>query len=79
MSKSLGNVVDPFDLIDEFGSDATRFYFLREVNFGSDGDYSHEKCVNRCNADLANDFGNLAQRSLSMIAKKLRRQGADAG
>ncbi|MGJ8528320.1 methionine--tRNA ligase [Maritalea sp.] len=69
MSKSLGNVVDPFEIIDEFGVDPVRFFFLREVNFGNDGDYSREKFINRCNADLANDFGNLAQRSLSMIAK----------
>jgi len=69
MSKSLGNVVDPFEIIDEFGVDPVRFFFLREVNFGNDGDYAREKFINRCNADLANDFGNLAQRSLSMIAK----------
>jgi len=69
MSKSLGNVVDPFEIIDEFGVDAVRFFFLREINFGNDGDYGREKFINRCNADLANDFGNLAQRSLSMIAK----------
>ncbi|MCZ4273092.1 methionine--tRNA ligase [Maritalea porphyrae] len=69
MSKSLGNVVDPFEIIDEFGVDAVRFFFLREINFGNDGDYGREKFINRCNADLANDFGNLAQRSLSMIGK----------
>lgn len=69
MSKSLGNVVDPFELIGEFGIDPVRFYFLREVSFGSDGDYSRDKFINRNNADLANDLGNLAQRSLSMVAK----------
>jgi methionyl-tRNA synthetase len=69
MSKSLGNVVDPFDLVEEFGVDPVRFFFLREVSFGNDGDYAREKFINRANADLANDFGNLAQRSLSMIAK----------
>ena len=69
MSKSVGNVVDPFALADQYGVDAMRYYFLREVNFGSDGSYSHETIVNRINADLANDLGNLAQRSLSMVAK----------
>jgi methionyl-tRNA synthetase len=69
MSKSLGNVVDPFTLVDHYGVDQTRYFFLREVPFGSDGNYSHEAIVNRINADLANDLGNLAQRSLSMIAK----------
>jgi methionyl-tRNA synthetase len=69
MSKSLGNVVDPFELVDEFGADAVRYYFLREVNFGNDGDYARDKFITRCNADLANDLGNLAQRSLSMVAK----------
>jgi methionyl-tRNA synthetase len=69
MSKSVGNVIDPFNLIKEFGVDQLRFFFLREVPFGKDGNYSHEAIVNRINADLANDIGNLAQRSLSMIAK----------
>jgi methionyl-tRNA synthetase len=69
MGKSVGNVVDPFELIEEFGVDPVRFFFLREVSFGNDGDYAREKFVNRANADLANDFGNLAQRSLSMINK----------
>lgn len=69
MSKSLGNVIDPFELVDEFGADAVRYFFLREVSFGNDGDYSHEKLINRVNADLANNLGNLAQRSLSMINK----------
>ncbi|MCB1516059.1 MAG: methionine--tRNA ligase, partial [Hyphomicrobiaceae bacterium] len=69
MSKSLGNVIDPFELIDEFGADPVRFYFLREVSFGHDGDYGREKFISRNNADLANDLGNLVQRSLSMIAK----------
>jgi methionyl-tRNA synthetase len=69
MSKSLGNVVDPIELADAFGVDALRYFLLREVSFGSDGSYSPEAIVTRVNADLANNFGNLAQRSLSMIAK----------
>ncbi|MCS6760690.1 MAG: methionine--tRNA ligase [Candidatus Devosia symbiotica] len=69
MSKSLGNVVDPFALSEEFGPDALRYFLLREVSFGQDGDYSHDKLINRVNADLANNLGNLAQRSLSMINK----------
>jgi len=69
MSKSVGNVIDPFTLADHYGIDQMRYFFLREVPFGQDGNYSHEAIVNRINADLANDLGNLAQRSLSMIAK----------
>jgi methionyl-tRNA synthetase len=69
MSKSVGNVVDPFAMIQEYGLDQVRYFFLREVPFGQDGNYSHEAIVNRINADLANDLGNLAQRSLSMIAR----------
>jgi methionyl-tRNA synthetase len=71
MSKSVGNVIDPFALADAYGVDQLRYFFLREVPFGQDGNYSHEAIVNRINADLANDLGNLAQRSLSMIAKQL--------
>jgi len=70
MSKSVGNVIDPFALADAYGVDQLRYFFLREVPFGQDGNYSHEAIVNRTNADLANDLGNLAQRSLSMIAKQ---------
>ena len=69
MSKSVGNVIDPFALIEHYGLDQVRYFLLREVPFGQDGNYSHEAIVNRTNADLANDLGNLAQRSLSMIAK----------
>ena len=69
MSKSVGNVVDPFALIETFGRDPVRYFFLREVAFGQDGSYSAEAIINRINADLANGLGNLAQRSLSMIAK----------
>ena len=71
MSKSVGNVIDPFTLAEHYGVDPLRYFFLREVPFGQDGNYSHEAIVNRMNADLANDLGNLAQRSLSMIAKNL--------
>ncbi|HET6526045.1 methionine--tRNA ligase [Sphingopyxis sp.] len=71
MSKSLGNVVDPMALADRFGVDALRYYLLREVSFGQDGSYSAEAIVRTANADLANSFGNLAQRSLSMIFKNL--------
>ena len=74
MSKSLGNVVDPMDLIATYGVDPLRYFVLREVPFGGDGNYSHEAIIQRINADLANDLGNLAQRSLSMIAKNC--QGA---
>ncbi len=69
MSKSVGNVVSPQSMIEQYGVDQVRYFFLREVPFGQDGNYSHEAIVNRVNADLANDLGNLAQRSLSMIAK----------
>ena len=69
MSKSVGNVIDPFALIDGYGLDQVRYFFMREVPFGQDGSYSHDAIVARTNADLANGLGNLAQRSLSMIAK----------
>ena len=69
MGKSVGNVIDPFDLVEAYGLDQLRYFLLREVPFGQDGSYSHEAIVNRTNADLANDLGNLAQRCLSMIQK----------
>ena len=71
MSKSVGNVVDPFVLADRFGVDQLRYFLMREVPFGQDGSYSPEAIVNRVNAELANSFGNLAQRTLSMIHKNL--------
>jgi len=71
MSKSVGNVIDPFALADAYGVDPLRYFLLREVPFGQDGNYSHEAIVARINADLANDLGNLAQRSLSMVARGL--------
>jgi methionyl-tRNA synthetase len=70
MSKSVGNVIDPFDLVKAYGADPLRYFFLREVPFGQDGNYSHEAIINRINADLANDLGNLAQRSLTMVARQ---------
>jgi methionyl-tRNA synthetase len=69
MSKSVGNVIDPFALADAYGVDQLRYFLLREVPFGQDGNYSHEAIVNRINADLSNDLGNLAQRSLTMVAR----------
>ena len=69
MSKSVGNVIDPFDLVKAYGVDQVRYFFLREVMFGQDGNYTPEAIANRINADLANNLGNLAQRSLSMIYK----------
>jgi methionyl-tRNA synthetase len=70
MSKSVGNVIDPFALADAYGADQLRYFVLREVPFGQDGNYSHDAIVARTNADLANDLGNLAQRSLSMVQKQ---------
>ena len=72
MSKSVGNVVTPLSLTETYGADAIRYFLLREIPFGSDGNYSHEAIVTRMNADLANGLGNLAQRSLSMINKNCR-------
>ena len=69
MSKSLGNVVDPVNLVNHFGLDQVRYFFMREVSFGQDGSYSEEGIATRINADLANGIGNLASRSLSMIVK----------
>ncbi|MGE0658205.1 MAG: methionine--tRNA ligase [Reyranellaceae bacterium] len=69
MSKSLGNVITPKAMVDEFGLDQVRYFLMREVPYGNDGSFSKESMVNRINSDLANDFGNLAQRVLSMIAK----------
>lgn len=69
ISKSLGNVIDPYQLVEKYGLDQVRFFMLREVPFGNDGDFSHQAMVNRMNSELANDFGNLSQRVLSMINK----------
>ena len=69
MSKSLGNVIVPAELVATYGLDSTRYFLLREIPFGQDGDFSHGAMVRRINHDLANDFGNLAQRVLSMIAR----------
>ena len=69
ISKSTGNVIDPIDLVARYGLDQVRYFLLREVPFGNDGDFSHQAMVNRMNGELANDLGNLAQRVLSMVAK----------
>jgi len=69
ISKSLGNVIDPYELIKTYGLDPTRYFLMREVPFGNDGDFSKESMIRRINSDLANGIGNLAQRTLSQIAK----------
>jgi methionyl-tRNA synthetase len=69
MSKSLGNVVDPYEMVETYGADAFRYFLLREVPFGLDGDFSKKALVHRINSDLANDFGNLLNRTLGMLGK----------
>ncbi|PZP52987.1 MAG: methionine--tRNA ligase, partial [Micavibrio aeruginosavorus] len=69
MSKSVGNVIAPADLVDQYGVDQSRYFLMREVPFGSDGDFSHSQALNRINNDLANGLGNLSQRTLSFIYK----------
>jgi methionyl-tRNA synthetase len=69
MSKSLGNVIDPFQIIEKFGTDALRFYLMREVSFGQDGNVSTEGFENRYTTELANDYGNLASRTLAMVER----------
>jgi methionyl-tRNA synthetase len=69
MSKSLGNAIDPWQLIDAYGLDQVRYFLLREIPFGNDGDFSRAAMIGRMNADLANDYGNLVQRVLSMIQR----------
>ena len=74
IAKSTGNVIDPADLVSKFGIDRVRYYLLREMPFGNDGDFSETGLIQKTNADLANDLGNLAQRTLSIVAKR----GGDA-
>ncbi len=79
ISKSLGNVIDPHELVRRYGLDQTRYYLLREVPFGQDGDFRHESMVRRINAELANDYGNLVQRVLAMIRRYLGGEVPDPG
>ena len=69
MSKSIGNTIDPLDLATRYGADAVRYYFLKEIEFGRDGDFNETRFVNILNADLANDLGNLLNRTLGMVKK----------
>ena len=75
MGKSLGNTLDPFALCDRYGSDALRYYFLKEIEFGRDGDFNETRFVNILNADLANDLGNLLNRTLGMLKKYCQSRG----
>lgn len=84
LSKTAGNIIDPDELIDEFGIDAVRYFFLREYTFGSDGDFTREAFIHRLNGDLANDLGNLLNRTLSMVKQNFgdtvpEPKGAPAG
>ena len=79
MSKSLGNVLDPQELADTYGLDSLRYFLLREVPFGNDGTFSRKALVSRLNVELANDLGNLAQRSLSLIARNCEGRLPEAG
>ena len=79
MSKSIGNVIDPRDLAAEFGLDALRYFLLREMPFGNDGDFNRRALINRMNSELANDLGNLSQRSLSLIARNCDARLPDPG
>jgi len=79
ISKSLGNVIVPSDIVARYGLDQVRYTLMREVSFGNDGDFSHRGAVQRCNHDLANDYGNLAQRVLSMITKNCDGQVPEHG
>ena len=75
MGKSVGNTIDPFDLVDRYGADAVRYYFLKEIEFGRDGDFNEVRFINVLNADLANDLGNLLNRTLGMVKKYCQGQG----
>ncbi|WP_136088645.1 methionine--tRNA ligase [Auritidibacter ignavus] len=79
MSKSLGNVIAPADWVEHYGLDTVRYFLLREFSFGADGSYTHQAVVARKNADLANNLGNLAQRSLSMVFKNCDAQIPEPG
>jgi len=74
MGKSLGNVLDPFALVEEFGADAVRYYFLKEIEFGQDGDFVRTRFIHTLNADLANDLGNLLNRTLGLLRKNCNNQ-----
>lgn len=75
MGKSLGNTLDPFDLLNRYSADAVRYYFIKEIEFGKDGDFNETRFVNILNADLANDLGNLLNRTLGMVQKYCKGKG----